>query len=318
MIFSNENEFTEIVKCSDGMFEKGINGVLRILTVNDKKIEFIQFKDKVLAYVKSPLEYPVYYPLHPVKLQKPLKGILMDLDGTTVKSEEFWIWIIERTVAKLLENPKFELEDADLPHVSGYSISEHLQYCINKYCEGTSLLYARKHYFEITRDEMQKIMDGKGRKNAFTPKEGIKDFLLTVKDKGIKIGLVTSGLYEKAYPEILSAFDTLGMGRPEDFYDSIITAGVLPGNGKCGTLGELEIKPHPWLYSESCKVGLGIGFDDRHSVVGIEDSGAGVCSVRLAGFTAIGISGGNIKQSGTKGLCSDYCNTFDEISKIIF
>ena len=40
---------------------------------------------------------------------------------------------------------------------------------------------------------------------------------------------------------------------------------------------------HPWLYAEACRVGLGIPFEERNSVVGIDDSGAGVCSIRLAG-----------------------------------
>jgi beta-phosphoglucomutase-like phosphatase (HAD superfamily) len=51
---------------------------------------------------------------------------------------------------------------------------------------------------------------------------------------------------------------------------------------------------------------LGIPFEDRATVVGIEDSGAGVCSVRLAGFAPIGLAGGNIEQSGTRALCHAY------------
>jgi len=39
----------------------------------------------------------------------------MDLDGMTIRSEEFWMWIIEKTTASLLDNPKFQLEEADLP-----------------------------------------------------------------------------------------------------------------------------------------------------------------------------------------------------------
>jgi beta-phosphoglucomutase len=78
--------------------------------------------------------YPAYYPVHDVRIQKPLKAVLMDLDGTTVRSEEFWIWIIQQTTASLLDNPSFELEDADLPFVSGHSVSEHLEHCIEKYC----------------------------------------------------------------------------------------------------------------------------------------------------------------------------------------
>jgi len=58
-------------------------------------------------------------------------------------------------------------------------------------------------------------------------------------------------------------------------------------------------------------------FKDRHSVIGIEDSGAGVCSIRLAGYTTIGIADGNIIESGTRGLCDHYCNDFAEILKVI-
>ncbi len=58
----------------------------------------------------------------------------MDLDGASVHSEESRIWIIQRPVMSLLSDPGFELEDSDFPHVSGHSVSQHLQYCIDKYC----------------------------------------------------------------------------------------------------------------------------------------------------------------------------------------
>jgi beta-phosphoglucomutase-like phosphatase (HAD superfamily) len=134
---------------------------------------------------------------------------------------------------------------------------------------------------------------------------------------GVKIGLVTSGLYEKAWPEILSAFKTLGLGSPEKFYDAIISAGFPLRKGAVGTLGELSPKPHPWLYSETAVVGLGVPFNERHHVLGIEDSGAGVCAIRLAGYTTVGIGGGNIIESGTKPLCGYYEETFDGILKVI-
>ena len=72
---------------------------------------------------------------------------------------------------------------------------------------------------------MAEIVAGRGRDDAFEPAPGLKDFLLELKGRGIKIGLVTSGLHEKAWPEILAAFRQLGMGDPLDFYDAIITAG---------------------------------------------------------------------------------------------
>jgi beta-phosphoglucomutase-like phosphatase (HAD superfamily) len=237
----------------------------------------------------------------------------MDLDGTSVRSEEFWIWIIQLTTASLLGKPKFELEEADLPFVSGHSVSEHLQHCIRKYCPAKRVEEARTLYFEHTRREMKAILDGGGRPGAFKPSPGLKPFLLALKRMGVKIGLVTSGLYEKAWPEIVSAFRTLDMGDPEDFYDAVVTAGFPMRKGEPGTLGELSPKPHPWLYAEVCRVGLGIPLEERHHVVGIEDSGAGICSIRLAGFTAIGLDWGNIAASGTRGLCHSYCGNFAEV-----
>lgn len=317
--FDEDCGFIKLDKCSDGFNEVGKNGVKSITATGDKKVEFIAYEDKTIAYVKSAMGYPAYYPVNEVKFEKPLKAVLMDLDGTSVRSEEFWIWIIEMTTASLLGDPDFKLSEEDLPFVSGHSVSEHLKYCINKYCPDKSLEDARNFYFEHTHREMNEILEGRGKEGAFVPSPGIKEFLLALKEKGVKIGLVTSGLYEKAWPEIMSAFDTLKMGvKAEDFYDASITAGFPLRKGSVGTLGELSPKPHPWLYAEVARVGLGIPFEDRNHVVGIEDSGAGVVSIKLAGFPTIGIGGGNIEQSGTKPLCDYYCETFDEILEKLF
>lgn len=296
------DDFLDLEIGGDGLFVVGREGVQRILTPRDRKADFIVYADKTLAYLKSAMGYPALYPLHEATFTGPAQAVLMDLDGTSVHSESFWMWVIEQTVARLLDNPRFALEPADEPHVSGHSVSEHLQYCIGKYCPEKTVEEARTIYFEITHRELQAILDGGGRADAFTPAPGLKDFLLALKGQGIRIGLVTSGLFEKAWPEILSAFRTLQMGDPLDFYDAIISAGQAIRPGQVGTLGELEPKPHPWLYAETARVGLGIEFAQRHRVVGIEDSGAGVVSIRLAGFAAIGVAGGNIAKSGTRPL----------------
>ena len=64
-------------------------------------------------------------------------------------------------------------------------------------------------------------------------------------------------------------------------------------------------------------MGLGIPFEARNSVVGIEDSGAGVCAIRLAGFPTIGMAGGNIVESGTRVLCDFYCETLEDVLDVI-
>lgn len=311
--FPSNGGLQPIHQTSDGAFVAGQNGVQTVATTGDRKVEFVGFQDRTLAHVKSEMGYPAYYPVPPVEIRKPIRAILMDLDGTTIRSEEFWIWMIEKTTASLLGDPGFRLESKDTPYVSGHSVSEHLSYCIQKYCPKKTVEEARTHYFEHTHFEMNEIMEGRGKPHAFTPSPGIKEFLLEIKAMGIKIGLVTSGLYEKAWPEILDGFKTLGMGDPKEFYDAVITAGFSLRKGSVGTLGELSPKPHPWLYAETARVGLGIEFADRHAVVGIEDSGAGICSVRLAGFAALGISGGNIDESGTRELCNGYFDSFEEI-----
>ena len=312
-IIDDSSGFRILSATTDRRFISGKEGVKHILCTGDGKVEFVAFENQTLAYVNSVLGYGAYYPLHSVNRKGKIKAVLMDLDGTSVRSEEFWIWIIEKTTASMLDDESFKIEDSDKPFVSGHSVSEHLQYCIDKYCPGESLDKARNFYFEHVNHEMKEIMEGRGRKNSFVPQEGLKEFLLAIKAKGINIGLVTSGLYEKAMPEILSAFRTLDMGEPTDFYDAIISAGYPLRKGSVGTLGELSPKPHPWLYAETCAVGLGINFDERNSVIAIEDSGAGVCSARIAGYTTIGLAGGNIKESGTMPMCSRYCNNLAEI-----
>lgn len=302
---------------SDGGFIAGRDGVVSVHATGDRKVEFIAFADRTLAHVTSALGYPAYYPVHPVALERPVRAVLMDLDGTSVRSEGFWIWIIQRTTASLLGDPDFALDPADLPFVSGHSVSEHLQYCIAKYCPGKTLEEARSLYFEHTRREMRAILDGRGRGDAFVPAPGLKPFLLALKGLGIKIALVTSGLHEKAWPEIVAAFRVMGLGDPRAFYDAIITAGFPLGQGEPGTLGELAPKPHPWLYAEAARVGLGIPFGERNRVVGIEDSGAGVCAIRLAGFPTIGLAGGNIESSGTRGLCSHFCADLAAVWRVV-
>ena len=298
-----------------GLYREGKDGVSRILSTGDGKVELIAWPDHTLAYVKSDMGFPAFYPLRQVNLKRPVKAVLMDLDGTTVKSESFWIWIIERSIASVLKDEAFRLEEADLPFVSGHSVSEHLQYCLRKYAPNAGLAEAWAFYTKHTEREMAKILEGKGRSEAFSPAPGIREFLLALKERNIKIALVTSGLYRKAYPEILSAFQTLNLGNPEEFYDAFITAGETPGHGKAGTLGELEAKPHPWLYAEACRVGLDV--TERDQVIGIEDSGAGVCALRLAGYYTVGIAGGNIRESGTLGMCHSYCFNFTEILSLI-
>ncbi len=297
-----DSGMTAIEVGGGGRFHAGENGVKGIWLTGDEKVELIAFAEHTLAYVRSAMGHPAIYPLEEARIETPVEAVLMDLDGTSVKSEPFWMWIIQSTVAELMGDPKFELADADAPHVSGHSVSEHLQYCIKKYCPDRNVEDARGIYFRITRRELDAILAGGGRADAFVPAAGLKEFLTELKGRGVRIALVTSGLYEKAWPEILAAFRTMGLGDPLAFYDAIVTAGAAMRPGQTGTLGELQAKPHPWPYAEAARLGLGIAPGARARCIGIEDSGAGVCSIRLAGFAAVGVEGGNIRRAGVMPL----------------
>jgi len=306
-----------------GVQKAGNGDCDRILRTDDKKAIVVLWKSgERCIHFPTDIGVPTFYPLPETKLPRKISAVLMDLDGTSVHSEHFWIWVIREVVIALRNDRKFTFTDADLPHVSGYSVSEHLQYCLDKYCKGArgaTLPRAREIYFDIVHRELRNVLDGKPVvEPAFEPAPKLKEFLCFLRKKGVKIGLVSSGLYEKSIPEIKAAFDKLRMGDPVKFYDGIVTAGFSIRKGQVGTLGELEPKPHPWLYSEAMHA-LHV---TRNEVLGMEDSGAGVLSLVTAGIPAIGIGGGNIVSGGEKGLCSlffdDLPGAFDWFRKKAF
>ena len=148
------SDFLDLEVGGNGLWQVGKDGVQRILTPLDKKVDFIVYEDKTLAFVKSAMGYPAIYQVPDVSYEGPADAVLMDLDGTSVYSEPFWIWVIEQVTARLLDNPKFELEHCDEPFVSGHSVSEHLQYCITKYCPEKNVEEARVLYFEKDSSKM--------------------------------------------------------------------------------------------------------------------------------------------------------------------
>ncbi len=255
------------------------------------------------------------YCIAPAPFQAPAEAILMDLDGTTLTSEEFWVFIIERTMQKLMGDDKFSLEEADIPFVSGFTTIDHLNYCIRKYAPDKKIEKASAFYHETAEFELNEIMEGRGHVDAFRPMEGLKEFLTEVKARKIKIGLATSGLDYKAIPEIVAAFRALDMGDPREFYDAIITGGRRKDVGDYGTLGEVVSKPHPWIYTELAYLGLKI--TDPTRVIGVEDSAAGLLSLRFSSFPVIGLNSGNIGQSGLDCLCHGKVDALPEILSMI-
>lgn len=311
-----KEDFISVDKTNDSIFRVGQSGVLQILQSRDKRILLVMLdNDKVLMGIITRESYVVYYPLNEIKIKYPIKAVLMDLDGTTLYSEDFWIYVIEETMRNLMNDFNFHISNKDIPFISGHSVSEHLQYCIDTYCPALKLSDAINLYYETSQVQLNALINGKLEKMQIKPAAYLKDFLLYLIKKDIKVGLVTSGLYEKAYPEIWSVCSMLDLGKPEDIYDSIITAGTPLKAHHIGTLGELTAKPHPWLYLETALIGLNISINERSHILGIEDSGAGICALRAAGIPSIGLKHGNIKQSGLSSFCVDMCDNLQEVKE---
>ncbi len=280
--------------------------------ININGVEFLELESKPYVRINQ-CGIEAIYPFEKPKTEFPIEGVLFDLDGTTVISEEFWIYLIEKTTKEVSKNKDFTLEEADIPYVSGFSTAEHLSYCLKKYKINVSINEALETYHKIAKFELNEIMEGRGNVDAFKPRKGLKETLNKLKEKGIKIGLVTSGLDYKAIPEIVSAFRVLDMGDPIKFYDGIITGGRRKGEAEYGTMGELAVKPHPWIYKE-LQVALNTKLE---RTIVVEDSSAGLISARTAGMNVIGFNDGNILKSGLDDECIKMVDTFDDIIEFL-
>ena len=82
----HEKEMIALEQGGDGRYEVDKNGVNGIWTTGDRKVDFIGYEDdQVFGYVKSKMGYPAIYPLLPARIEKPVKAVLMDLDGTNLE-----------------------------------------------------------------------------------------------------------------------------------------------------------------------------------------------------------------------------------------
>ena len=288
-----------------------------MIDLNNAKLNNVRFFDKdgkTYGEIFSK-ELNACYEIKDIEYTPKAEAVMTDLDGTTLDSETFWVYVIERTMAKIIGNPRFTLEEADEPFVSGYTTVDHLRYCINKYCPDKIVDDANSTYHLVAEEELDKVMKGEGNTGAFKPTPGLKEFLLELKRRKIKIGLATSGLKYKAIPEIVSVFRQLNMGDPLDFYDAVITGGDRKIHGVYGTIGEIAGKPHPFIYAELARIGLNVK-NDSHTLC-VEDSSAGVLSSRFAGFPVVGMNSGNIAKSGLDGLCHKKVNNFNEVLELL-
>lgn len=312
--YINSKKFLNICKSSDNLFSNENKEIDSIFVTDDRKIEFVRFKNRsLLMGIRSSFRSNSYYNIQDVKL-KGVKNILMDMDGTTMLSEQFWIEMLRLSVDKANNDNNFKFSDSDFPYISGHSVTEHLSYCIDKYKLKCNLFDLKKIYDDIVDYNLDNLTNSTN-EVFFEPREGLKKFLLKIKAKGIKIALVSSGSTKKVMSTLNCVFKKMDMGNPLDYYDCIITGGESCKKFKYGTIGELYAKPYPCLYEEAFYIGLGLKEDDLEYTIAIEDSASGIYSILSSNIIPVGILGGNIKASGVEKLCYKYFNSLEEIEE---
>lgn len=302
--------------CLGGIFRSGRSGVGEIRATADGKIEFAEYDGRTLCCITGCSGQRAVYPLEEAPFEPSAEYVVMDLDGTSIISEEFWIGVIEQTV-NCLTGKKISFTQEDIPFVSGHTTGEHLDYALGKYAEDLPCIRenAMEVYHEISRRELVALTNG-GNGGKISTVDGLKEFLLELKARGVRTGLVTSGLFYKAVPEIEAAFHAMGLGDPREFYDCIIMGGVEKEAGRYATIGELAAKPHPWLYKELAFAGLKCKRPEK--LIVLEDSASGALSARLAGYPVIGMQSGNITCSGMSELCTARADSLKDALKFIF
>ena len=233
-------------------------------------------------------DYATVY--HPVKTRYALgepprsfdriEAVMMDMDGSSTDTEKLVLEAMRQMMAEALSTPSFHFAEEDYPHIIGDSTTNHMRYLVRAYgLDSTALQQYTEAYYRHYHAALEGIRDGTIREALIEPMHGLHEFLTTLKERGVKVGLVTSSLKKEV--DIVMPVVFYRMGLPSDYealYDGVITA---------DDVGEAFLKPHPNLYWRMAEEKLQLR--DWRSAFVVEDSTAGILAARIAGFAVAAV-----------------------------
>lgn len=235
--------------------------------------------EETYVTVSTPVETRYLVPDAPGTFQE-LEAVMIDMDGTSTDTEKLILEALRRTMAGELGDVGFAFSPEDCAYIIGNSNTNRMVYLTEKYGLSSGKLQEyidnyHKKYHEMLVD----IRDGKATDHSIEPMPGLKEFLLCLKERGVKVGLVTSNLGRIVDVVMAEAFRKMEITMPFcEFYD-----GVIVGE----EVGEAFLKPHPNLYVRVA--GEKLFIEDKSKCFVVEDSSVGVAAARIAGFAAAAI-----------------------------
>lgn len=184
-----------------------------------------------------------------------IKAVVFDMDGVIFDSEKLYRkhWMITGEEYNIPEATMRELCN----RIAG-ATKEHNEKLMKSY-------FGEDFDYNTFRGKTMERMDEDIRQNGLDLKPGVKELFHFLKERGIKIGLATSTMQQRAERNLRNA------GILEEF-DQIIYGGTVP-NGK----------PAPDIYLKACEE-LGVA---PAEAMGIEDSINGVKSASAAGLYTV-------------------------------
>ena len=202
-----------------------------------------------------------------------LGAIMMDMDGSSTDTEKLCLEALRLMVAEARSEPELRFAREDFPRVIGDSTTNHVRYLIRKYgLEPEHLDRYITNYYEHYHRVLYDIRDGKIAEKLIVPMPHLREFLTWARERGIKLGLVTSSLQEECDIVMAQVFKEMEVPMAfQEFYDGVISADAV---------GEPFLKPHPNLY---VLMRERLGAPKERSIV-IEDSTAGIAAGRIAGM----------------------------------
>lgn len=240
------------------------------------------FTDNGRDYViiPTPVETRYLIPEAPSSFDK-LEAVMMDMDGSTTDTEKLVLEAMRQMMAKTLGNPQFRFARDDFPNIVGDSTTNHVKYLANRYnLDAAQLNCYIDNYYEKYHRILYDVRDGRVMDVLIEPMLGLGSFLAALKEKGIKVGMVTSSLKKEADIVMTEIFKQLDIDTDyESYYDGVIAA---------DEVGETFLKPHPNLYIRMAEEKLGL--KDKKRAFVIEDSTAGILAARIAGFAVAAVS----------------------------